>query len=312
MTDIPYEKRYCLLEAAKTALKLADGDSLELSRRLFREYLAQYPDSLDVEVGNARMGIVKTYLAGERREEALRTLREFDKAAARGVDVPEGLLTIAKAHLTAKDYPNSLKLFQEIVERFPRSDPAFLAYLWMGDTYEKLDDEKKMIAAYEAAAEIRPAGAIQRLAKYYMEKQQWDEALRWWQTEKRASWYGQNGAREAENIAICLIHLGRHRDAAQLCLDAMADEALEHRPTIAALLFRLYRDADQLADLERMVEAFEDAILAEFDKQGYLKRKSRKKRLQHAPSLHCSMCRVCRSGSCFESPNSNGMRRSQA
>ena len=301
MTEIPYEKRYCVLRSAQVAVQIGDRDSLELSRKLFRQFLAEYPGV--IEAHEARKGIVQSYLKAEQTAEADRALRELEKTAPEGTEFAEQLFAIAQAHFTAADYQKALAYLQEIVERFPQSRFAPLAQLGMGEAYEKTGDEEKMVAAYMKAAGLprSPTStnvmdasdshnrANERLARYYMDKQDWAEALRWWIHWKPSSWCGtcqqSMEARRAESIAICLLHLGRHREAARACLDFLTRREGEGwAPCIATLVARLYRDAEQTADFLQMVEAFEEDKLREYEEKGYFKEQSREQKLKYLPT----------------------------
>ena len=302
ITEIDYEMRFCLLRSAQLALEIGDPVSLGLSRKLFRRFLEKYPGV--VEAREASKGIVETYLKVEQMAEADVALRELEELASEGTEFSNELFAIAQAHFKAADYEEALSYLQEVVRRFPQSATAPRAYLGMGEVYEKTGDEEKSVAAYRKAAGLSRSPtatsimdasdthnrASQWLARYYMDKKDWDEALRWWTNWKPSSWcgtcLGSMETRRAENMAICLAHLGRHREAAETCLEFLFQHATvwaESSP-VALLVARLYSEADQWDDLLRIVTDYEERQLREFDQKGYFKGESRQQKVNHLPT----------------------------
>ncbi len=220
LTPIECEKQHCFLRAAYVAQRIGDAEHLELARKLFYQSLEQYPNSFLAH--QSRSGIIKTYLAVKRYEQALVELRELEKTLPSDTDIGRELLIISRAYFRAHDYQKSLKLFQEVVER--KSAVASEGYLGMGEVYQKLGDEEKMLAAYNRAVKIEPVDArlsamdttntrnkaFRFLGRYYIDKQEWAEALKWWQAWKPTSLCGtclESMKREkARNIALCLKH----------------------------------------------------------------------------------------------------------
>jgi len=223
LTDISYERRHSLLETAQIALRIGDDESIELSRGLFSQFLAAYPDAR--EAGKARMGLIQPSLAAGLVDEALRTLRDLERDAPKGTDIGAELFAVSKAYFGKKDYDRSLVLLKEIVERSPEGPSAPLAYIGMGEAYGKLGKEELMVEAYVKAASLPSADtrtdimdasntrnrAFEFLADYYMKKGNWAEAERWWQAWKPSSWCGTcaDSMRQlkAKNIERCRIPL---------------------------------------------------------------------------------------------------------
>jgi len=138
----------------------------------------------------------------------------------------------------------------------------------MGEVYAELGEEKKMLAAYMAAATMEPvdartnameiAGTRSRahvlLGDHYLQKQDWDEALKWWQGWKPAGWCG-TGARAMDErrirkIAVCLRNLGRESEAMRLLEQALFQRTILEGAGIGLDVVDIYRQAGKLPEIE--------------------------------------------------------------
>jgi tetratricopeptide (TPR) repeat protein len=267
MTGITYEKRRFLLDAAGVALKIADADSLALSRTLFGEFLAQYPRA--PEAGSARMGILKSHLNAGQRGEALGALREIEKSPPAGIEFGPELLAVAQAHSQAKDYEAAISLCQEVTKRYPRSASALKAYLLMGATYDKLGDEARMLESFKAAArsslpnlparweaEFLQSEANRRIAEHYTQRANWPEALRWWTAYKPRSSCGNCQAamqgERAYQMAVCQRKLGRVDEALKTLSPYVYEPHWLGGPSlqISMMVVKIHAERGQLRALE--------------------------------------------------------------
>jgi len=270
-TDIAYENRACLLNAANAALRIDKGDALEESRNYFREFLAAYPHVFEAD--EARQGIVRTYLATGQTDEALQAARDLEKEAHPGADLSPALFDISRGYFQAENYEKSLALLKEIAGRYPKSATASMAYVGMGEVYEKLGQEKKAVEAYTTAATLKAVEtrtsimdasntqnrAHEWLGAYYVRKQNWAEALKWWQSWKPSSWCGTCSAsmesRRTYHIALCLKNLGYIDEALKTLEPVVFGEDWGGcDPKVASLFVDLYRSRGQLGALESRLQ----------------------------------------------------------
>lgn len=270
-TDIGYEKRVGLLKAAQAALGIGEGEALAESRKLFRKFLAKYPEV--PEADEARHGLVQTHLAERQIEEALQVLRELEKQSPEGSDLSPPLFDISRAHFAEKSFDKALAILQEIVQRYPGGGTASMAWLGMGEVYEKLGQEAQMVEAYKNAAAAPSAEtqtnimdasdtrnrAHQWLGTYYMmKKQDWPEALKWWGTWEPRSWCGTCAAsmnsRKAHSIAVCLVKMGKADEALKTLEPMVFEDKFFCGADIAILLVDLYRDRGKLGEVEARLQ----------------------------------------------------------
>jgi tetratricopeptide (TPR) repeat protein len=225
ITTLAHEKRRALIGAAHAALHIKRPESLEQARALCRQILKTYPDA--PEVDEACRVLVLTHLAAKQPHEALRVLRGLQEEAPRGADLARPLRDIALHLSETKRDPQAVVLLKEVVQRYPASPLVPEAYFLMGEAYGRLGDEPRMVEAYQKATGLASAkGAVaphqaygvafERLGEHYMRKENWAEALKWWQAWNPRSWCVtcQAGmqSRRTSMIALCRRRLGPFDD----------------------------------------------------------------------------------------------------
>ena len=254
-TRLEPEKRVCLLNAAKAALKIPKGEAAGEARALFRRFLDRYPNAHETQ--QARRGLVQTHLAQGKIAEATQAMRKLEKDSPKGTDFSQPLFDISRAHFGKKAYDKVLVILQEIVRRYPNSSASSLAWIGMGEAYEKLGREAKMVDAYRKAA-AKPAvrtqtsimdasnthnRAHQWLGKYYMKKENWAEALKWWRAWKPGSWcgtcHGSMVSHRAYAIAACLTKTGKVDEARKELEKIVFGKAFSCGSDVAGLWKRL-------------------------------------------------------------------------
>ena len=271
-TDVTYEKRACLLRAAQAAAKIAEPDDLARARKLFGDFLAA--GCAAPEADQARRGFVGTYLTAGRPDQALQALRDLEKRAAQAADFSQPLFDVSRAFFAKARYDDALAILTEIVKRFGQGGAAPMAYLGMGEVYEKLGREAKAVEAYKMAAAKPPVETRTNimdasdtrnrahvwLGTHYMKKQDWAEALKWWQAWRPRSWCGtcQAGmeSRKAHAVAVCLVKAGKTDEALKALEPFVLRDHFASRTDVAVMLVDLYRGRGKLGEIEaRLREA---------------------------------------------------------
>lgn len=266
-TDVSYEKCVCLFNAARSALSTREPDGLAQSRRLYRELLAKYPTAF--EATEARRGLVQTFLTERKTNEALAAVRELEKQATGDVDLSQPLFDISRLCFAEEKYERALAVLRQVVERYPAGAAAPMAWIGLGETYEKLGREAEMLEAYRTAAgrpsvetqtSIMDASntrnrAHQWLGAYYTRKENWQEALEWWQAWKPSSWCGTCAdsmrTRRAHGIVECLLKLGRKDEALEVLEASVLGPHLSAGKRLAVMLVDMYGERGQLDDLAK-------------------------------------------------------------
>ena len=266
-TDISYEKCVCLFNAARSALSTREPDALAQSRRLYREFLAKYPAAF--EATEARRGLVQTFLTERKTDEALAAVRELEKQATGDVDLSHPLFDISRLCFAEEKYERTLAILREVVERYTGGAATPMAWIGLGETYEKLGREAEMVEAYRTAAGKPSVGthtsimdasntrnrAHQWLGAYYTRKENWQEALKWWQAWKPSSWCGTCAdsmrTRRAHGIVQCLLELGRKDEALEVLEASVLGPHLSAGKRLAVMLVDMYGERGQLDALAK-------------------------------------------------------------
>lgn len=264
LSDVESEKASALASAAKAMMGTGAKDALARSRTLFYEVLQKYPQSY--AAGEARRGIVENFLAARQPDQALKAAHEFEKHAGPSA-VAHLLLRIGQS-LTGDDDARALPVFEEIARRFARQGAAADANINMAEIYGRRGEDAKMLALYEKVAALKKADvdggemylqaaqstAFTRLGSYYMKREQWAEALKWWRGYRSGSFCGncaeaQNSA-NALRIYRCLSNLGREAEAIQTLEEWTFKPHIESAPGVAVTLVEYYRKRGELVGLE--------------------------------------------------------------
>jgi tetratricopeptide (TPR) repeat protein len=186
--------------------------------------------------------------------------RDYDKALslihaadAEPDEVPQALWRVAYVRFHDKENVETLELLQEIVEKYPDAEIASRAWLRMAQVYARLKDDEKMIAALEHGSGAKRAhnGAAEVIGQYLVQAGKWEKALAAYTDWKPSSHCG-NCLRSMESsrlacIALCQAQLGKPVEAAQTAWQNRGD------PFAMLSLIRLYSDAGQLHDLQKML-----------------------------------------------------------
>ena len=193
ITGIGYEKLLSRLRAAEVYASLDDEESLAKARELFTSFLSDYPNSY--ESTRVRSAMVDSYLRWNEIEAAHEAVHKLAESSPSGTDLGRELHEVAKAHIKKEEYDKALAVLSEIVKDYPTDPNLSMANYEVGNVYEKLEKEDLMVAAYEKAAlldsKFDPMDlmttyryrnpAIVALAEYYMEQEEWEEALKYWE-----------------------------------------------------------------------------------------------------------------------------------
>lgn len=206
-------------------------------------------------------------LAERKYDDALKLIRA---AEGESKEVPQAIWGVAKARFRDEKHAETLTLLEEILDKHPDHDVASLAWLGKGQVYSALKDEKNMVASLQRGIDARrvptrlsimDAGdthswACETLGYHYLQREQWKEALEVFTKWEPSSWCGtcRNSMRSARlhNRLLCLVHLSRHAEAAELGWASVGD------PLAAIALVRLYHGSGQLDDLKRMLQKLPD------------------------------------------------------
>ncbi len=232
-------------------------------------------------------------------DKALALVRSFQKQApSRRVGLDRALMEIAHFHLVRKEHDRSEPLMLEVVRDHSGSEVASRAMLCLAKLCEEKGEDARQGAWLRRCVESEvqsPSGrgilgggvsseAIVQLAQWLERHTEWKEALHWWTTWKPSSSCGTclagMRAQRWQGIARCQLHLGATTEAARTCAQAVFAHGDWGSAGLAELLFRIYREAGQLDDLGKMVAAFEEERLREFDAQGYFKDATREQKLR--------------------------------
>jgi tetratricopeptide (TPR) repeat protein len=202
--------------------------------------------------------------------------RKFDEAIALvrakaaeeppAAEVPQAMFRVAQWLYGAEKYDESLKLLTEIIDRFPKSPVASLAWCGKGQVYGRQGKTDEMIAALERGmaaprawteTNVMDAGdthgyACQVLGEHYLKSRQWDKALAVYTAWKPNSWCGtclaSMDARRSNSLLLCEVNLGRFDAAVERAWNNLGYDGLA-----MFVLVRLYAEANQLDDLDRLV-----------------------------------------------------------
>jgi hypothetical protein len=149
-----------------------------------------------------------------------------------------------------------------------------------------------MLAAYKAAVPLKRTEtntnimdasdthnrAAEFLGHYYVRKQNWAEALKYWEAWHPASWCGTCQASmeqtKQRNRVQCLLQLGRHQEAAQGALESVLGDGWSASPALAGVLVKLYDQAAQRKDLLQMIEDSDRKKLKAMRSQEYARNQS--------------------------------------
>ncbi len=221
---------------------------------------------------------IREALRNGKPNDAIVELRKLEKSD--GFDSSSYLLEISRAFYRNAEFRKSLDLLEEIVRRYPNTRIHVLAQVAMGEVYQELGDERKMVAAYERAIDLPRTPtrlhlmdasdtnnrAYEALGDCYMKHRKWQSALPMWTAWKPQSWCGTCWASmersRKKSIALCQLHLGSHRAAANTLLEGYFHGALGQSSSITLMLIHLYSQAGQIEDLGLMMSDYEAAWLA--------------------------------------------------
>jgi len=163
-----------------------------------------------------------------------------DGAAARDQTVAK-----ARALLSQGRHAEALALLKQIAADHPNSPTASLAHLTMAEAYQKTGDEEKMVACWKKAATFRPSDtdprirtadrsasiAQERLAGYYMKRNDWPEAVKWWEAWQPVGWCGTglaaSHAHRTCKIAVCKMKMGREDEGMEMLEQAILTRQYE-------------------------------------------------------------------------------------
>ena len=203
-------------------------------------------------------------------EEAAALVRSKAAAPAPAAEVPGAMFWVAQGLFYQGKDDESLKLLQEMVERFPNEPFASPAWCLMGQVYQKRRDNEAMIAALERGVAARRAWAThnfgdagnahdfacQVLGNHYISHGQWAKALQAYTDWKPTSWCGTCHASmlasRINGILLCQAKLGRFADAVEMSWRAVASGNTEVEAMAPLMLVRLYAEAEQLEDLQQL------------------------------------------------------------
>ena len=206
-----------LFSTVHRANSLQTDDALALRREIFLQILDTFPDH--PRRANARYLYVETFLAHEGIPRALLEVRTLEDAGEANLDAE--LYLIANAHMQEKELAAAKTLCEEIITRFPKGPATGAAYVTLAQLHLRDDDREKAVAAYRQAAEAESFNtnygimdasntkneAHEFLGEHYMEQEDWQEALHWWETWEPSSWCGNclwsMQARRKEMIEAC-------------------------------------------------------------------------------------------------------------
>jgi hypothetical protein len=199
-TDRPHEKFRFLYEAARGASDFTSPDAILIHRKLLARIMTDCPNH--PRRPEARLMLLKTYIDAGKPAEALAQTRAWDEAGER--DLGPELHAIAVDHLRRKELRIAQTLCEEITARYPDGAASGAAYLTLAQLHGAAGREEESIAAYKQAAVAKSvethanlmdggntrSHAHEFLGEYYMQKEDWQEALYWWQNWEPTSWCG--------------------------------------------------------------------------------------------------------------------------
>jgi len=287
-----FQKAYALYRAGEIASdryrRGFQRESSEPGRKLFERYLAQYPQSF--WAGSVKTALIQIEVRDRQFERAIELAKRFSQEEPGDLRLGEAWNAIGTA-LAYQDREQAIAVFRETTERFPDSHYAEAAYSQLADLYEKTGREEEMLAVYQMLIEkgrakaqattplgdVRvPSEAAARLAEYYMRQKRWEDAHRMWQVYMPTSWCGtcwsQMEAGRLDNIVRCLMYLKRHKEAVEVILQGSFEDPnfffTQPRDVLLVYLVRMYQDAGQLNDLQRITSDLEATALAKLKAKG--------------------------------------------
>jgi len=210
----PILRRKYLQDAILESLR--KGDIIE-AHRLSQPLLGEFAKKSRVR---GRTELLSMWLHAGRIQESERMVREWqgDLSAA---EIAEPIALLGDYYRSKKDYLSAQAFYDEVICIGPETNAAVAATLGLAQIMRENGQEERRIAllkdvtemkSVDSHAHIMDAGnsqsiAYQELAKYYMEKGDWHEALKWWRSWKPQSWCGTclSGMREhrEKNIQLC-------------------------------------------------------------------------------------------------------------
>jgi tetratricopeptide (TPR) repeat protein len=204
----------------------------------------------------------------------------------------QSLFELGRQYSSGRQPRNALETYERILALFPVGTTAAAALIGLGSAHADLGEDEKMVAAYKQAA-AQPsddprrwtihsgaqARAHEILGRHYMARGEWAEALKWLEAWRPTSWCGTCAAgtanRRTASIILCLQQLGRHEEAARRAWKTLTADSSVPAGEVAWQLFQMYRAAEQLDDLEKMLDAFQKAKLREWQDTDLLQRLQR-------------------------------------
>ncbi|MBE9537381.1 MAG: tol-pal system protein YbgF [Proteobacteria bacterium] len=109
----------------KDALQLIRNKQPGAARKLFKNYLKNYPDG--PLAGNARFWVGESYYDEKMYERAIVEYDDMIKKHPKGIKIPAALLKQAMAFDRLKDWKTAKALFDKLIKEFPGSEETKIA-----------------------------------------------------------------------------------------------------------------------------------------------------------------------------------------
>ena len=244
-----------------------------LTRKLFLPLLvgcivspcaAQFTVPKQSELGRS----VNERLNNGKHDDAIALLNAAAAEPNPSPDVAETLFTTAQFFFQREKYDTSLSLLKQITDHFPNSSVASLAWCGLGQTYGRLGDNEKMIAALEqgiskprvpTAMNIMDSGdthgfACQTLGNHYIANRHWEKAFQIFTDWKPTSWCGTclggMQTHRSNHILLCQANLAQFNPLIEQAWRDITANGYVNDELAMFLLVRLYAESDQLDDLQ--------------------------------------------------------------
>ncbi|HEX8550900.1 MAG TPA: hypothetical protein VF681_05030 [Abditibacteriaceae bacterium] len=272
-------KASALVGMAKTAVWFKVPDAAQRSQTLYHQVLRRYPATS--AAATAREGIIE-FMEDDRKniDAVLAQIQSWEKQitaeetvklltkVASGLSSPTVNVETWKVVDEAQP-ERALTIYEDVIRRYPDLAATRETMMKAAEMYQRSGDENRTLNLWLRVAQSTATPerifldgdtrgqAIGKLGAYYMTKQQWAEALRWWQQFRSTSFCGngqdsENG-RNQYRIAKCLLQLQREPEALKVMEAWTFHDSLEETAEMAVALAETYRNQGRLKELENRV-----------------------------------------------------------